>query len=100
MGGNSAGDDLAQKRQLSVKEMATTGKYGDREILRPRPVHHRAQRHGVILLTVDQERARLQGRRYRQQVKAARCGTHQHQMVYPALGEQPGCRCDGYKSAK
>ena len=92
--------DVAQQRQLSVKEMATSGDDGHRQILRPRPVHDRAQGHRVILLTMDQQGAGFQSRRYRWQIKTACCRAHQYQMVYRALCSQPVCRCDGYKSAK
>jgi hypothetical protein len=52
-----AGHQGFQQRQLSVKEMPAPWHNRNRERLRPRPVQHRLQRHGVVLLAVDDQRA-------------------------------------------
>jgi hypothetical protein len=75
-GGGSSGARLQvahhqvfQKRQLSVKEMPATGDDCDRQYLGPRPVHHRGQRHGVVLLAMHHQRAQVRLGRHRGHVK-------------------------------
>jgi len=40
-----------------MKEMAATGHDSHREALGPGPVHHIGQRHGIVLLTMQYQRA-------------------------------------------
>ena len=42
-----------------MEEMVRAGDNHYRQVLRPGPVEHRGERHGVVLLAMDHERARL-----------------------------------------
>jgi hypothetical protein len=42
-------DDL----QLAMEEMIRAGHHDYRQVLRPRPIEHRGEGHGVVALAVD-----------------------------------------------
>ena len=48
----------AQDVQLAVEEMIGARHHDHRQLLRPRPVEHRGERHGLVVLAVDHQRAR------------------------------------------
>ena len=64
-------DDL----QLAMEEMIRPGHHDYRQLLRPRPVEHRGEGHGVVVLAVDHEGTGRHGRR----LEARDADADQHQ---------------------
>ena len=52
-----ASHEALQERQLSVKEVAASRHNSNGELLRPRPIHHRGERDGIVVLAVQNESA-------------------------------------------
>ena len=95
-----ADHQIFQKRQLSVKEVPAPRNNRNRQRLRSRPVHDRGQRHGVILLAMDDQGALMRLGRQWLHVKTRRGGTHQHNFFDGALRPQLRNGTAGDKGAK
>src|SRR6267142_7275046 len=59
--------DRAQAVQLAVEEVVGAGHQHDRQLLRPRPVEHRGERHGLVELAMDHKR--IGGHRRRLEIR-------------------------------
>ena len=70
-------DDALKLDEVAVEEVAGTRQHHDRQALRPRPGQYASERHDVVLLTVDDERA-LSGWL---DLEAADRGRHQDQAL-------------------
>jgi hypothetical protein len=92
LGHKVANDQTAQQRQLSMKEVSDSGNDGHRQGLRASPVHDIGQWHGVVLFTVQHQRARVQFWRNRCDGESARGRADQHQLLRRVVGAQ---RFDG-----
>ena len=95
-----ANHQIFQKRQLSVKEMPPSRDDCDRQYLGPGPVHHRRQRHGVVLLAMHHQRAQVGFRRDGGDGETAGRRADQHGLVHAALGPESGQRMAGNKRAE
>src|SRR5260370_28165030 len=52
-------DEPAQDVELAMEEMVRAGDNHYRQVLRPGPVEHRGERHGLVVLAMEHERAGL-----------------------------------------
>lgn len=74
-------NQIAQKWQLSMKEMRASRNHRDRQSLRSSPVHHIGQGYGVVVLTMQNECAAMQRMGDRGNIKTCHSGPHQNQLL-------------------
>ena len=55
--------DLREQMQAAMKKVFAAGNDDQRQVLRPRPVEYRSERHDFIVLAVDNQRVRRHGGR-------------------------------------
>ena len=60
-----AADDACELRQPAMEEMAATGEYDDRQLLRARPGEDIGERNHIVLFAVNDDRVRRQLRQCR-----------------------------------
>lgn len=96
-GAEVAGDQPFQQGQLSVEEMAAIGNNCYRQYLRPCPIHHGLQRHGIVFITMQYQRALMGSSGQDRRRKAAGRSTDQHHFLHPPLVPQRRYRMGGHK---
>ncbi len=91
---------VAQKRQLSMKEMLYSGDYSHWQGLGTRPIEHISQGDGVVHLAMQDLRAVMQPRGNCGDLKARRRSPDEHQLLDRATWRQRGYRMACHKRAE